>query len=129
MNEKQSRQAPQPGAIDELALQNGLRKRYATNWPAVILELTKRVTAVNQQWAKIMLQIMHIDNLRITYAKVGDNLEIDVSCNGEVELHKVPLEEMQKAMPYIEVLVMDKLCNSKLIEKYATAGCHDEEAK
>lgn len=110
-----------PEAIDDLAMQNMIRKRYCTNWPDTILQLTKRVRAVNQTWADIILKIMRIEGLRVTYAREGDVFVITVfACElrdrpEQTERHEVPLKEVQDAQQYIEVLVMDKLSNSKLI--------------
>ena len=109
---------PQP--IDDLALQNAVRKRYNQNWPAVIVELTKRVQAVNAEWQKIMTQIMFIDGLRVSYAREGDSLVITVSVREDAERHEISMEDMRAAKSYIEVLVMDKLSNSKLIAKHAS---------
>lgn len=117
MNEQQ-KQSPPPGAIDELALQNVIRKRYCNNWPSTILELTKRVQAVNAQWKQIITKMLYTEGMRISYAKEGDNLVVTVSVGKVHEHHNIPLEEVQRAMPYIEVLVMDYLINSKLLERY-----------
>lgn len=115
MNDLQPKQQPQP--MDDLAVENLIRKRYCQSWPATIHQLTKRVQAVNQQWAAIMQKILRVDGLQVSYAREGDNLVITVTCREEQERHEVSLETVQGAMPYIEVLVMDRLINSKLIAK------------
>lgn len=116
---KHERESTQPpaGAIDELTLQNAIRKKYKQNWPAVIVEMMKRVQAVNSQWTAIMNKILFTEGLSVTYKREADNLVITVQHHDEQELHKISLEEVQKAMPYIEVMIMDRLTNSQLIAK------------
>ena len=114
---QQHARSPEP--MNELGMQNSIRKRYCNNWPAVILELTNRVQGVNNVWSQIMMKIMTIDDLRVTYARecTGD-LIIRISIKDEHEQHNVTASELQDAAQYIEVLVMDKIANSKLIAKH-----------
>ncbi len=114
------------GAIDELALQNVLRKRHCKDWPNVLLQMTKRIAAVNQTWNKVMWQIMNIPGLSVNYSKEGAVLQIaitfkhpessPVKCD-EVELHEITVPELMTAGKYIEVLIMDKLDHSELIAR------------
>lgn len=106
-----------PEAMDELALQNAIRKRYCQNWPDTILQLTKRVQSVNQTWAKIMMQIMTIPGLSINYAREGDVLVVTVSTIEKVDRIEITLEELQAAQQYVEVLVMNKVEQSQLIRR------------
>ncbi len=117
-----------PQAVDELALQNAIRKRYGSNWPATILELTKRVQAVNQTWWKITELVMRIPGLRIYWYREDDKLFVAVSISQhpeggvaveEVELHEITIDELVKARQYVEVLVMDKLDHSELIARHS----------
>ncbi len=116
-----------PEAIDELALQNVLRKRHCKDWPNVILQLTKRVQAVNQTWAQVVVKLMSVNGLRISWYQQDEKLivevryisgvkanEVDVE---EVELHEITAAELQEASQYIEVLLMDKLDHSELIAR------------
>lgn len=124
MNEEKQ----QPEAIDELAMQNMIRKRYCKNWPDTILQLTKRVQAVNQTWAKIVMQLMTIPGLSIAWRrdeeKDGLIVSISIQHQGggvpveEVELHEITAQELQDAHQYIEVLLMDKLDHSELIARW-----------
>ena len=123
MNDENVNMTP-PGAIDELALQNGIRKRYNQNWPATILELMKRIQAVNQTWAKIAQLVMQIPGLRISWfredgkliveVRIGDSVDID-----EYERHEITMEQLQEAHQYIEVFIMDKLDHSELIARHS----------
>ncbi len=114
---KDRSEAP-PGAIDELTLQNTIRSRHKQDWPNVILQLTKRVQAVNQTWAKIMSQVMTIPGLRITWENFAGKLAVRVTIGDEHELHDFTDVEVQEAQQYIEVLLMDRLDHSKLIAKH-----------
>ncbi len=125
MNSKNEIEATRPPeAIDELALQNMLRKRHCKNWPNVLLQMTKRIAAVNQTWNRVMWQIMNIPGLSVTYSRVGDKLQIAVTFKhpdgdhgNEVELHEITVPELLTAGQYIEVLLMDKLDHSPLIAR------------
>jgi len=126
MNEKNEIEATRPAeAIDELALQNVIRKRHCRDWPNVVLQLTKRVQAVNQTWNKIMWQIMMIPGLSVNYSREGDKLIIainhkipgDPNNASEHEVHEITIDELGQADKYIEVLIMDKLDHSKLISR------------
>jgi len=114
------------GAIDELALQNVIRKRHCRDWPNVVLQLTKRVQAVNQTWNKIMWQIMMIPGLAVDYRRKDDKLLITVTHTQhtedgrlvvEDEVHEISIEDLGEASQYIEVLIMDKLDHSPLIAR------------
>lgn len=128
MNDEKSNLSPPPEAIDELALQNVIRKRYCRNWPDTILQLTKRVQAVNQAWAKVVSLIMQIDGLSVTWSRdeEKDGLVVTITFKHpgggvpveEVELHEISAQELHDAHQYIEVLLMDKLDHSKLIARW-----------
>lgn len=130
VNVRMSQSQPPAEAIDELALQNVIRKRHCRDWPNVVLQLTKRVQAVNQTWNKIIWQIMTIPGLSVNYSREGDKLVIAVTYKHpedgavkyveEVELHEITLEDLGTAQQYIEVLIMDKLDHSELISRYST---------
>ncbi len=126
MSEKiiEERMTP-PEAIDELALQNAIRKRYCRNWPDTVLQLTKRVQAVNQTWAKVVMQLMTIPGLSITWKRdeEKDGLIVSISIQHptrveEVELHEITAQELQDAHQYVEVLLMDKVDHSELIARW-----------
>lgn len=102
---------------DQLSMEIQVRRRYATDWPKVILELIGRIQGVNNKWSMIMQAIMSCNDLRVTYARVNGGLEIVVSYNGDVETIRVEVEEVEESMQYIEVLVMDKISQSKLFQK------------
>lgn len=108
--------SPPPGVPNELAMQIAIRKRYCRNWPDTILQLTKRVRAVNQSWAKIMIKIVTTPGLRVSYAKEGDMLVVTVSDGNKVERYPITAEELNAAQQYIEVLIMDKLEHSELMQ-------------
>lgn len=126
---KEQRLATKAGAVDELSLQNAIRVRYKTKWPSVILELNKRIQAVNQTWNKVMWQIMNIPGLSVTYSREGENLLVTVFvCEQrdgennvirieETERHEITIQELMTAGQYIEVLIMDKLDKSELIAR------------
>lgn len=131
---KEQRLATKTGAVDEMSIQNMLRKRHKQNYPNVILQLTKRVQAVNQTWNKVMWQIMNIPGLSVSYTKQNDEftkgqdmLVITVTYKhpredghvklDEVELHEITVQELMTAGKYIEVLIMDKLDHSELIAR------------
>lgn len=105
------------GQPDQLAVENGIRRRFATNWPTVILGLSTRVQNVNQVWGHIMQMIMMVEGLRVTYAREGEDLVLTVSWNDQVEQHKLSADEFVKAADHIEVLIMDKLKKSQLMMK------------
>lgn len=120
-------QPPKP--MNELAMQNMIRKRYCRNWPDTILQLTKRVQAVNQTWVKIVMQVMTIPGLRISWyrsvetdaATTNDSFVVEIRIGDVYEFHEITAEELQDAHQYIEVLIMDKLDHSKLIAKHTGA--------
>ena len=112
---------------NELALQNVIRKRHCKDWPNVVLQLTKRVQAVNQTWAKIIMQLMTIPGLSVTWKKEEDSLVLIVTVERhraeEVERHVINPEQLYDARQYIEVFLMDKLDHSELIARVeAEAG-------
>jgi len=106
-------------AIDELALQNVIRKRYCNNWPDTILQLTKRVQAVNQTWAKVVNQVMTIPGLSISWTMFAEKLAVRVSIGDEHEQHEITAKELHDAQQYVEVLIMDKLDHSELIARHS----------
>jgi hypothetical protein len=115
------------GTPDELAMELGIRKRYKQNWPKVILELTKRVSAVNTTWGQIVNALMMLPGMRISWyqnpRKEGMIVEVSYKTGTgkgevpveEVELHEIPTHELMESQGYIEVVLMDKLDHSKLI--------------
>ncbi len=125
--EKKMNESPQ--AMNELAMQNVIRKRYCQNWPDTILQLTKRVQAVNQTWTQIVVKLMTIPGLSITWkhnTKSGV-LEVSIAIKHpasdgipleEVEIIEISAEELHKAHQYIEVLLMDKVDHSELIARW-----------
>lgn len=129
MSPNKGKENPQPSmAIDELALQNAIRKRYCRDWPETILQLTKRVQAVNRTWAEVVVKLMTIPGLSITWKHDAESEVLIVSIsikhpdNGgvpveEVEIIEINAEELHKAHQYIEVLFMDKVRHSKLIAR------------
>ena len=130
MSPNKGKANPQPSMpIDDLAMQNMIRKRYCRNWPDTILQLTKRVQAVNQTWTQIIMTLMRIPGLRISWYRddKADKIIVEVSYKSgtgpnevdveEVELHEITAEELAKAHQYTEVLFMDKLRQSKLIAR------------
>jgi len=118
MNSKMNASPRPPEAMDELAMQNAIRKRYCRDWANTILQLTKRVQAVNNRWAQITDKICRIDNCRVSYYRSDGDFVVEVRIGDEVEAHAIHLEELIDARQYIEVLVMDKLSGSKLIAKH-----------
>ena len=136
MNEQE--RSPEPENVsdmNELALQNVIRKRHCKDWPNVVLQLTKRVQAVNQTWANIIMQLITIPGLSVTWKKEEDSLVLIVSVSElrndkhevirpeEAERHEITAKELYDARQYIEVLLMDKLDHSELIARVeAEAG-------
>ena len=124
---KEQRMATKTGAIDELSLQNAIKQRHKQDWPNTIVQLTKRIAAVNQTWNKVMWQVMNIPGLSVTYSRKGQNLLITVTFKhprnvglkslDEVEVHEITVAELMTAGQYIEVLIMDKLDKSELIAR------------
>ena len=108
------------GAVDELALQNVLRKRHKQDFPNTILQLTKRIQAVNQTWASVISKLMCIDDFRLSGYRSNETggLVVDIWIGGEVERHEFTTEELQEAHQYVEVLLMDKVDHSGLIAKH-----------
>lgn len=131
-----ARESRPGGAVDELALQNMLRKRHCKDWPNVLLQLTKRIQVVNQIWAKIMSQVMTIPGLTVSYTRDAEtgNLIVSVSIKQcpdggvpveeKVELHEITALQLQEAAQYVEVLIMDKLDHSELLARWV-----EDEAK
>lgn len=128
MNEPE--RSPEPENVRdmdaELALQNVIRKRHCKDWPNVVLQLTKRVQAVNQTWAKIIMQLMTIPGLSVTFSGHDDHgMMVVVKFRHpdggvpveEVEVHEITVKELHDARQYIEVLLMDKLDHSELIAR------------
>lgn len=119
------RMSPPPEAVDELALQNVLRKRHCKNWPDVMLQLTKRIQAVNQTWAKIVMQLMTIPGLSLTWRRDPEKAILIVSISikypgdvEEVEVHEFTGLQLHEAHQYIEVLLMDAVDHSELIARW-----------
>lgn len=113
---KLTKQKASPPASNELAMEIQIRKRYADTWPNTILQLTKRVQAVNQTWAGIMFKLVTVPGLRISYAKEGDELVVMVSNGKKTERHPITAEELYAAQQYVEVLVMEKISHSELLQ-------------
>jgi len=112
-----TKQKASPPMTNELAMQNMIRKRYCDNWPDTILQLTKRVQAVNSSWASITDKVCRIDGCRISYYREKDDFVVEVRIADEFERHAITLQELIEARQYVEVIVMDKLSDSKLIAK------------
>ena len=110
-----SKMSPQP---NELGMQNVIRKRYCQDWPNTILQLTKRVQGVNGVWAEITNKVCRIDGCRVSYYREGHDFVVEVRIGDEVERNAIRIEDLIEAKQYVEVLVMDKLKDSKLIAKH-----------
>lgn len=118
--------APPAGAYDELALENALRSRHKQNWPNVILNLTKRVQAVNQTWAQVVMQLMTIPGFRISWyrseeadvATADGSFVVEIRVGDVYEFHEITAMQLHEAQQYIEVLLMDKVNHSELIAKH-----------
>jgi hypothetical protein len=116
MDKKTKKQRMVPiGAVDELALQNVLRKRHKQDFPNVILQLTKRIQAVNQTWAGIIGKLLNQQDAKLSYFRRDDELIVEIRIGGEVEQIPISLSEVAQAHQYIEVLIMDKVDHSKLL--------------
>ena len=117
MNEKNEA----PGAIDELALQNVLRKRHCKDWPNVMLQLTKRIQAVNQTWSEVISKLMRIPGFRLSWYcdHEKDSLVLEIKIHHETETHEFTALQLQQAQQYVEVLIMDKVDHSELIAKHS----------
>ncbi len=120
---------------NELGMQNTIRKRYCKDWPDTILQLTKRVQAVNQTWGQVVMRLMTIPGLSITWKHDAGREALVVAISikhpdtagvpvEEVEIIEINAEELQKAQQYIEVLFMDKVSHSELIARWV-----EDEAK
>lgn len=128
MSEKKTKEQRMalPGAIDELSLQNAIRSRHRQDWPNVILQLTKRVQAVNQTWAKVVMQLMTIPGLSVTWKRDAEKEALIVSVSiqhpnsddEEVEVHEFTGLQLQEAHQYVEVLLMDAVDHSELIARW-----------
>ena len=116
-NKKQRSEQPL-GAMDELSMELEIRKRYRQNWPSVVLNLTKRIQAVNQTWAKAVRDIMRIDGLQVRWYQKDGKFHIEIRIGDKVEHHEIDFQELQDAHQYIEVLLMDKVQHSKLIAEH-----------
>lgn len=118
------------GQPDEKALEIQIRKRYIENWPNTILQLTRRVQGVNNTWSQIMMKIMTVDGLRISYACEDEEFVITIEVHelrdgennvtrvAEVERHKISVKELVEAAQYIEVLIMDKIADSRIFKNH-----------
>jgi len=117
---------PPAGAIDELSLQNALRKRHKQNYPNVILQLTKRVQAVNQTWADVVSKLMRIPGFRLTWyrseetdtATITGGFVVEIRIGDVYEFHEITEMQLQEAHQYVEVLLMDKVDHSELIARW-----------
>jgi len=108
--------------MDKLSLENVIRKRYNQNWPETMIELLSRVQNVNQTWARLIVQLLSIPNLSFRYYRDGDNLVVEVKHGNEAHLSRVPIETVQNSMDHIEVIVMNEISKSPLLEKAARGG-------
>jgi hypothetical protein len=104
-----------PTAGDDLGAENVVRKRYSTNWPKIILNLMKRIQGVNQSWTSVMAKLINRQDMKISYFRRDENLVVEVRIGGEVEQRNIPLSELAEQMTSVEVLVMNKLAESKLM--------------
>lgn len=109
-------------SMDKLSLENVIRKRYNQNWPETMIELLSRVQNVNQTWARLIVQLLSIPNLSFRYYRDGDNLVVEVKHGNEAHLSRVPIETVQNSMDHIEVIVMNEISKSPLLEKAARGG-------
>ena len=114
---QQRHQEAMSGQPDDLAMENSIKIRYGSNWPATILALTKRVQGVNQTWMQIINLIMFTEDLRITYAREKEALVVTIAHAGQVEQHEIPVDEVVKASQFIEVLVMNTIAESPIIRR------------
>ena len=115
---KEARQREQAAAApDALALEAQIRKRYASNWPAVILELSKRVTGVNTRWQNVMADIRAIPDCEVSYHWIHEGLVIRVRVGDEGEETVVSHHDCIEAQHYMEVMVMDVIAKNSLIQK------------
>lgn len=99
-----------------LGMQNVIRKKYATTWPNVILQLTNRVRGVNRIWSDVVSKLLR-HNVSITIKRVDDDLRINVTDESTRECHQtsIPIEDAQKKMDHIEVAIMDAVANSLIM--------------
>ena len=114
---KAQRMASKKG-MDEMSIEVQLRRRHKQNYPTVILNLTKRIQATNQTWARIAMQIMTIPSMAVNYECRDRSLVIEIAIGDETEEHVVTFEQLQEAHQYIEVFIMDKIDKSELIAKW-----------
>ena len=123
--------------FNEMGMQNVIRKRHCKDWPNVILQLTKRITGVNASWAKIMFDILTIPGLSINIVKHDGKYDekkkflggmlvslvyIHPRAEGHVALDEVEeieftLREMQEGSQHVEVMLMDRINKSKLLNR------------
>ena len=118
MNSEQKQHSRSPEPVNELGMQNMIRKRYCKNWPAVILNLTTRVQTVNTAWATVTRNIARIEGCRVSYYREKEEFVVEVRVGDEAERHAITIRQLAEAEQYVEVLVMDKLKDSKLIAKH-----------
>ena len=116
---KEQRMAP-AGAVDELTLQNALRKRHKQDYPNVLVQMTKRISAVNRTWASVVAQLMRIPGLRLSWYRNEEKhaLVVEIRIGDELEVHEFTELQLQEAHQYVEVLLMDRVDHSKLIAKH-----------
>jgi hypothetical protein len=114
---KAQRMASRQG-IDELSIEAALRKRHKQDYPTAILNLTKRIQAVNQTWARVFFDIMNIPGASLNFECIDDKLIITVRIGEGVETHEVTYPQLQEAHQYIEVFIMDKIDHSELLTKW-----------
>ena len=112
---EQRRREAMSGQPDDLAMQNAIKIRYGSNWPATILELTKRIQGVNATWMEIINLVMFTDGLRISYARENEALVVIVSHDAQLERHVISADEVVKSSQFIEVLVMNQIAESPII--------------
>lgn len=115
---EQRRREAMSGQPDDLAMQNAIKIRYGSNWPATILELTKRIQGVNHTWMEIVNLIMFNDGLRITYARENEALIVTIAHEGKVEQYPISADEVIQSAQFIEVLVMNKIAESPIIRGF-----------
>ena len=128
---KAQRMASKKG-MDELSIEVQLRRRHKQNYPTTILNLTKRIQAVNQTWNNIMWEIMNTPGLSINYCREPAGLQIAITYkqpapaepkpdvhppDDVVELHTITVAELMTANTYVEVAIMDKINKSELIAR------------
>jgi len=99
---------------NDLGLQNMVRSKYSQNWPKVILHLTTRIQNINDQMAALVKKLLMNPAMKFEMYRDGDEFIMRFMKHSEVEYFRFSLEEVQDALPYIEILLLDRLRNSAM---------------